>query len=126
VTESGGAHAHRVLLVEDDGDVREALAAVLEHEGYPVLEAQHGRDALDKLRDADDICLILLDLFMPTMNGWAFREAQVKDPAIAGIPVVVVSAGADLPRHIAKMGVVAAVAKPIDFDRLLQLVGQYC
>lgn len=126
MTVSDGARGHRVLVVEDDGDVREALAAVLQHEGYPVLEAQHGRDALDKLRDAEDICLILLDLFMPTMNGWAFREAQVKDPAIANIPVVVVSAGADLARHVADMGVVAAVPKPIDFDRLLALVGRYC
>ncbi len=125
MTESGGC-AGRVLVIEDDGDVREALAAVLEHEGYPVLEAQHGRDALDKLRDADDVCLILLDLFMPTMNGWAFREAQVKDPTIADIPVVVVSAGTDLARHVATMGVVAGVPKPIDFDRLLHLVGQYC
>ncbi len=115
-----------MLLVEDDGDVREALAAVLEHEGYPVLEAQHGREALEKLRATDDVCLILLDLFMPTMNGWAFREAQMKDPAIADIPVVVVSAGADLARHVADMGVVASVPKPIDFDRLLDLVGRYC
>ena len=121
------AGTHTVLLIEDDEDVRGAYAAYLEGAGYVVVEARDGREALQRLRAAPDtFCLILLDLFMPTMNGWAFREAQVKDPAIADIPVVVVSAGADLPRHVAKMGVVAAVAKPIDFDRLLQLVGRYC
>ena len=115
-----------MLVVEDDGDVREALAAILAHEGYPVLEAAHGAEALAKLRTADDVCLILLDLFMPTMNGWAFREAQVKDPSIASIPVVVVSAGADVARQAASLGVVAAIPKPIDFDRLLSLVGKHC
>jgi CheY-like chemotaxis protein len=117
---------HHVLVVEDDGDVREMLAIVLQSEGYPVIEASHGLDALNKLSTTTGVCLILLDLFMPTMNGWAFRDAQVKDPAIAAIPVVVVSADPDAARRAASLGVVASMTKPIDFERLLEVVGRYC
>ncbi len=88
-------HGRRVLVVEDDADVRGALAAVLEVAGYQVVEASHGGEALDHLRAATKtFCMILLDLFMPTMNGWAFRAEQMKDPDMAAIPVIVVSADA--------------------------------
>ena len=118
---------HHILVVEDDIDLREVLAVVLEGEGYPVIEAAHGRDALEKLRAQESVCLILLDLFMPTMNGWAFRKEQLKDPAIAQIPVVVVSADATAARQAgADLGVAATMTKPIDFDRLLNVVSRYC
>ena len=100
---------------------------MLEGEGYPVIEAAHGGDALEKLRGRNGVCLILLDLFMPTMNGWAFREEQMKDPAIAQIPVVVVSADAAAARQAgADFGARATITKPIDFDRLLDVVSQHC
>ena len=115
-----------VLIVEDDDDIRTVVAAVLQAEGYPVIEAVHGRDALDKLRLAGGVCLIVLDLYMPTMNGRAFREAQLKDPTIADIPVVVVSADPDAVKQALQLGVVASMVKPVDFDRLLNVVGRYC
>src|SRR5262247_2351162 len=118
--------ACRVLIVEDDADVRGAVATVLEVEGYRVGEAEHGLDALEQLRSSTCTCLIVLDLFMPTMNGWKFREEQVKDPALAGIPVVVISADAAAAQRAASLGVVETMAKPIDFDRLLDIVGRYC
>jgi len=101
-----------LLVVEDDDDLRGMLSILLKGEGYGVIEAVHGQDALDKLRQSDRPCLILLDLFMPTMNGWAFREAQMKDAAIADIPVVVVSADPDAARHAATLGVAASMTKP--------------
>lgn len=116
----------RILIVEDDDDVRGALAAVLETEGYSVVEAAHGEEALRQLRTPVEFCLILLDLFMPTMNGWAFRAEQQRDPEIASIPVIVISADAAAASRAAALGAVAAMGKPVDFDRLLQLIDQYC
>ena len=117
----------RVMIVEDDYEARESLAAVLVSEGYAVAEAEHGQAALEQLRRSPtDFCLIVLDLFMPVMNGWAFRDAQVKDPTLAAIPVVVVTADATAARRASELGIAAAMTKPVDFDRLLAVVGEYC
>ena len=115
-----------VLIIEDDEDVRGALAAVLEEEGYRVLEARHGEEALRTLRGPDPVCLILLDLFMPTMNGWAFRDEQRRDPRLSAIPVIVLSADGAAVKSAESMGVVGYMVKPVDFDRLLKLVALYC
>jgi CheY-like chemotaxis protein len=115
-----------ILIVEDDADIRESLAAVLEAEGYRVVEAENGRVALEALRGGTRCCLIILDLFMPEMNGWTFRAEQAKDPRLADIPVVVISADSVAARRAAAMGVVAAMTKPIEFGRLLDIVGQHC
>jgi CheY-like chemotaxis protein len=120
-------NACSVLIVEDDADVRGALAAILENQGFSVAEAEHGLDALRQLRSSPCTCLIVLDLFMPTMDGWKFRDEQVKDPKLAGIPVVVVSADQDAARKAgATMGVAAAMNKPIDFDKFVDVVSQFC
>jgi CheY-like chemotaxis protein len=118
--------ACRVLIVEDDADTREALAAIFESRGYAVAEAGDGIDALEHLRASNCVCLIVLDLFMPRMNGWVFREEQMKDPKLAAIPVVVMSADPAAARQAANLGVAAAMSKPLDFDRLAQVVAQYC
>lgn len=116
----------KVLIVEDDADTREALAAVLESHGFRVAEAENGLAALAHLRSADCTCLIVLDLFMPQMNGWTFRQEQVKDPAIASIPVVVVSADPAAARRAQSLGVVAAMTKPLDFSRFVDVISQHC
>src|SRR5713101_10024038 len=95
-----------ILVVEDDESVRGAIAAFLEGEGYPVVEAEHGEAALRCLQSAGDFCLILLDLFMPVMNGWGFRAEQLRDPALAAIPLVVVTADARAPQKAAELGAV--------------------
>lgn len=116
-----------ILIVEDDPDVRGAVAALLEGAGYDVVEAEHGREALDRLHAADgSVCLILLDLFMPEMNGWAFREQQMKDPELARIPVLVVSADSQAAKRAITPGVIGALTKPIELDQLLRLIAQYC
>lgn len=121
-------HADRrsILIVEDDEDVRGALVAVLESEGYSVLEARHGGEALARLREPMPVCLILLDLFMPTMNGWAFRDEQLRDPHLSEIPVIVLSADDVAAKKAATSGVVDFMVKPVDFDRLLKLVAHHC
>jgi len=110
-----------ILVVEDDPDVRDALRLVLEQAGYGVVCAAEGREALDRLRDCAP-SLILLDLMLPVMDGFEFRVQQLQDPAIAGIPVIVFSCGADIQEKVAPMRVAACLRKPVDVDALLDLI----
>jgi CheY-like chemotaxis protein len=82
----------RVMIVEDDRDIRRCVVDALELDGYEVLEAADGREALQKLRRTTPPAAIVLDLMMPGMNGWQFRDAQQSDPELASIPVIVMSA----------------------------------
>jgi len=120
-------HAKSILIVEDDADVRGALTAVLEGEGYPVVEAAHGQEALQHLSaDPAGFCMILLDLWMPVMNGWEFRAQQLKDPTLAEVPVIVVTADHAAAKSATKLAAVEYMTKPIEVDYLLQQVGRYC
>jgi CheY-like chemotaxis protein len=119
------AHARaRVLVVEDERDIREALAEALSYEGYDVAVASNGREALRALRGGPLPDVILLDLVMPVMSGWEFRQVQVDDPALSGIPVVVVSAsdpGAAQPdRHLPKPFAIEAL-----FDAVAELTRRH-
>jgi CheY-like chemotaxis protein len=118
--------ARSILIVEDDSDLREALSAVLRDEGYTVAMAADGREALDRLRRRWRPSLILLDLTMPVMNGWQFRAEQRQDPALSGIPVVVLSAGDHLAEQMAPLGITDYVRKPIELDHLLRTIERYC
>lgn len=89
-----------ILLVEDDAALREVLAEALELEAFRVECSAHGADALGKLRAGLRPDVILLDLMMPVMDGWEFRDAQLADGELAGIPVVVVTAAGTLSRPI--------------------------
>jgi CheY-like chemotaxis protein len=107
----------RVLIVEDDRDIRESLALVLEGEGYDVACASDGREGLlEARRDHPD--LILLDLMMPNMDGWQFRDEQKRDAAIRDIPVVVVSAFGRRP----EIDAAAYIPKPCTLDDVLDAV----
>jgi CheY-like chemotaxis protein len=108
-----------LLIVDDDADVREALASVLEDEGYKVLIAESGRAALETLRRGARPTLILLDLMMPVMDGYEFRARQLQDPDLAKIPVVVLTAGAMDPR-VEALGAVRSFRKPVSLERLLE------
>jgi CheY-like chemotaxis protein len=81
-----------ILVVDDDLDLRETLGELLAEEGYAVRLVENGRVALDLLRVGVRPRLILLDLMMPVMSGWEFREAQLLDEALRSIPVVVMTA----------------------------------
>src|SRR4051812_23507934 len=86
------AQCKNILIVEDDEGIRETLVLALELEGYTVTTAGNGQEGLDVLPHMQTPCLILLDLMMPVMNGWAFAEALRADMVLAAIPVVVVTA----------------------------------
>jgi CheY-like chemotaxis protein len=109
-----------VLVVDDDTDLRKLTASVLACNGYGVIEAQHGREGMEKLiHDTPD--LVVLDLNMPVMDGWQFRAEQqrLRDGRLASIPVLLLT-GADAARtHSATLKAVGLVEKPFDPDRLL-------
>jgi CheY-like chemotaxis protein len=84
-----------VMIVEDDVDVQAALEETLIDAGYRVVAVSNGVEALEALASGPLPKVILLDLMMPVMDGWQFREAQRKDPRLAHIPVVVLSAHGD-------------------------------
>jgi CheY-like chemotaxis protein len=114
-------HGGTVLVVEDDLDSREVMRMVLEASGYQVLEAGDGAEALVVAR-AHRPRLILLDLMMPGMDGFQFRESQLRDPAIAAIPVVIVSGGGAVPEKAAELGAAGYLIKPTDLQRLLAVL----
>jgi CheY-like chemotaxis protein len=111
-----------VLIIEDDDDVRDALAQLLEDEGYGVHAAHNGREGLQIASEAAPPRVIVLDLMMPIMNGWEFLAARRNDPRLRNVPVVVVSAAGD-PKRLGE--VTAFLRKPIDIRRLLQVVQEY-
>jgi CheY-like chemotaxis protein len=107
-----------ILVVEDNADVRSAMTRLLQAAGYRVTSAADGREALQCLR-REPPAVILLDLAMPVMTGWQFRAEQQHDPALATIPVVVVSAEEGLSRIAGALGAAGHVPKPVDVDALL-------
>ncbi len=111
---------NRILVVDDDADIRDALEQVLLSAGNRVSTAKNGKDALDLIQTIrPDV--ILLDLMMPVMDGFRFREAQKQDRALADIPVVIISAVAA--QNAAALGDVAAcLAKPFSIDVLLDTI----
>jgi CheY-like chemotaxis protein len=122
------AHCHRlVLVVDDDDDIRDTIAELLADEGYVVRTAVDGNEALDVLRTSEARlpCVILLDLMMPRMSGTAFCAAQSADPDIAAIPVVLISAHANLSAKAATLGH-PYVSKPLRVEQLLEVVERHC
>lgn len=105
-------------------DLREMMAQLLLLEGYRAQAVANGCDALRYLASGDRPEVILLDLMMPIMDGFEFRRRQVLDPLIAKVPVVVLSA-LD-PARAGDLGGTSFLKKPLDFDRLLELVRRFC
>ncbi len=122
----GLAHQHRVLIVEDDPECRESMAAVLESGGYAVTIAENGQVALDRLRGGLDPCAILLDLMMPVKDGWRFRAEQLRDAALAALPVIVMSGAGRVIEKAQQLGLQDYIEKPIPPERLLKILGRYC
>jgi CheY-like chemotaxis protein len=119
-----GAEA-RVLVVEDDADVREALLMLLEQEGIGALGAANGLDAIDCIEEGFRPHLILLDLMMPVMDGERFLRLRLNDTRLREIPVVVVSALQRMRGDPAELNVDAIIPKPVDPARVIATVRQY-
>ena len=115
-----------VLIVEDDADLREMMAQLLTLEGYHIDTAANGREALEYLNEAPHPDVILLDLMMPIMDGWEFRRRQQNDPALADVPVIVLTALDQAQARANDLNGVDFLKKPLDFDRLLELVRRRC
>jgi len=115
-----------VLIVEDDADLREMMAQLLTLEGYQIETVANGREALEYLNDAPRPDVILLDLMMPIMDGWEFRRRQQDDPALADVPVIVLTALDQAQARAGDLNGVDFLKKPLDFDRLLDLVRRRC
>jgi CheY-like chemotaxis protein len=113
----------RVLVVDDEATIRDTLVDILGDNGYVAVGATDGRDALRKLRaPGAPWAVILLDLTMPVMDGAAFRDEQRRDPALASIPVVVISAYRDVASKAADLQVAAFLSKPLNVPALLALL----
>jgi CheY-like chemotaxis protein len=117
----------QILVVEDDDAIRCLVSEVLRDDGYDVCEAANGAEAIAFVGNHRPD-LIVLDLMMPVMDGWAFVEACRRTPYCVGVPIVVTSASHDLPRTAERLrsyGVRTCLAKPFDLDGLLALVERY-
>src|SRR5262245_21719317 len=113
-----------ILVVEDNNDVREMMSIALQLSGgYTVRTAADGAQALAILNAGFRPAVILADLMMPVMNGWEFTDRLARNPELASIPVVVVSAVTGAAQTVTG---VHCLAKPVDIERLLALLDQYC
>ncbi len=110
-----------ILVIDDDVAATDSLIDILTAEGYVVDAAKNGKEALQHLRDAPLPQLIILDLFMPEMDGWEFRRAQLKDAKLRDIPVVVMT-GASV---YAGIDANVIIHKPLDVARFVSLVERY-
>lgn len=116
---TGAARRPVVLLVDDDEEMRTTLVEVLAMEGIAAVTARHGGEALARLHGGLVPDAILLDLMMPVMSGWEFRERQRRDARIASIPVMVLSASANAARSAAQLEVDAYQTKPLELGALV-------
>jgi two-component system chemotaxis response regulator CheY len=116
-----GTPPRRVLVVDDDEAIRDLLDDVLELEGYESRTAADGEAALAAAVDWTPD-LIVLDLMMPKMDGWQFREAQRALPHLRDVPVLVVSASQRVHDAHHELGAAAVVAKPFDLESLISTI----
>jgi CheY-like chemotaxis protein len=122
---TGRSHSKAVLIVEDDPDTREALEEMLDAGGYKVLTASNGAEGLAVLEGIQPPAVVLLDLMMPVMSGFAFLEELVRRPDHEGFPVLLISANETLEQAARLPGVVGYVKKPFDLDEVLSLLERY-
>jgi CheY-like chemotaxis protein len=118
---TAGAHS-TILIVEDEKESRDTLREILELEGYDVETAENGREALAHLdAGGDRICVVLLDLYMPVMDGWQLIERLRADGRLARTPILVVTSAADqAPADL------PVLQKPIDIDKVMREIERLC
>ena len=114
-----------IAVVEDDDDLREAISDLLRDGGFDVLMSSNGKDALTLLRNNPHVRAIVLDVMMPVMNGATFRGEQLADPAIAAIPLVLLTGRDDSAPIASMLGAVACLQKPLAADALMRVLEPY-
>ena len=117
--------ADTVLIVDDDRGIRRSLQQVLGDEGFAIAEAGNGQEALERLHQAPLPAVILLDLMMPVMDGYALSRRMRDEPELSKIPVIVVTAGGNCHEVKSNIAVRDCLHKPIDLNRLLASVSRY-
>jgi two-component system chemotaxis response regulator CheY len=117
------ASDHKILIVEDDVDIREALEEALSAYGYKVLTANNGQEGLDILRAGAKPALVFLDLMMPVMGGREMLDIILQDEALKIIPIYIVSAAASATNT---KGALGYLKKPVELDQVLELAEKYC
>jgi len=111
----------RIAVIEDDGDLRESIGLMLHYEGHEVSEFSNAKDAIQSLEEGLPVDVILLDLMMPVMTGWEFCEYRAKSPALAKVPVIIITACRAVPPPI---GVSDVLLKPFDGDELQHAIAK--
>lgn len=118
-----GAERRPVLVVEDDEVILSTIEYILLEEGYAVILAANGKEALEQTQ-ANPPCLILLDMKMPVMDGWAFAAAYREQPG-PHAPILVMTAAQDSRSRAAEVAADGFIAKPFDVDHLIDLVRRF-
>lgn len=116
------SEARLILVVDDDPDIRDTLSDVLADAGFIVSTAANGREALRALRQGLSPALILLDVMMPVMDGWQFRDEQLRAPELAGIPVVLLSAHSNVRDMVERTRPAGVLKKPLRLKELLAML----
>lgn len=113
----------RILIIEDDGDIRDGLSELLTLEGFEVELASDGQRGIDYLRATPQTPdVILLDLIMPVKDGYQFRDEQLADQRLSKIPVVIMTANRT--QDIKSLGTKGFLRKPVSIDDLLSVIGR--
>jgi CheY-like chemotaxis protein len=122
------SHEHRVLIVEDYDDTREAFAAELRGAGCDVRDAWSGEDGLRQLREGFRPCVALIDVRMPGMDGWTMSDRMRRDAdaTIASTSVVLVSGDPAAQDRARAAGIREFISKPLDREALIGAVERYC
>jgi CheY-like chemotaxis protein len=113
----------RILVVDDESDIRDTIVEVLKDEGYEAVGAANGREALDELARSSVLPeAVLLDLRMPVLDGAGFRREQLQVPRLASLPIIVVSANAQVREIADALGVAGYLRKPFNLDAMLKVL----
>lgn len=115
----------RILVIDDEADIRDTIVEVLADEGYDAVGAGNGREALDALAGSSVLPdAVLLDLRMPVLDGVGFRKEQLRDPRLASLPVIVLSANEQVSEIAEELGVAGFLRKPFDLHALLEALAE--
>ena len=116
----------KLLLVDDHEDFRKLLTAVVAPRGIQVVASSDGRDALRRLASSPDYGLIMLDLMMPGMDGFAFLAARERNPELLRVPLVVLSALSRKRELLRGYTINELLQKPIANEQVVMVASQYC
>ena len=117
----------QILIVDDDSSIAGLLFELLKSAGFEAQIARDGQKALEVLRKMKPLpSVIILDLVMPVMNGWQFRRAQLQDPELASVPVIVMSGTAAFDREVVELRADGILRKPVVVEKLFALLRRFC